>query len=325
MMQEKLMQEKPYRKYAGEALEHYNAACNLDAYLPGDELKKAVEIARLLQRPLLLRGEPGCGKTRLAEALAFELYGEEYKQYYFEWYTKSSSKARDGLYQFDHLGRLRDIEIKDPKPLKEYLRLGPLGKAFEVSTAEKPAVVLIDEIDKADIDFPNDLLRELEQKKFEIPEVPDGDGPTVVAARYPPIIIITSNDEKELPNAFLRRCVFHYIEFPSENLLVDIARKKLEARKEDIFNDKHLLQLVKKFRELHSKMSNDHNTDKSPSTSELLDWIQVLAYYTYNSDKKERPLEITEEELVFKEERLPFPGVILKSYDDYRSQMGGTD
>ncbi len=307
-----LIKEKNYKRYEGAALTQYNEPCDLDAYYPSEELKEAVELARLLRRPLLLRSAPGCGKTRLAEALAFELYDKDYKKHYFPWYIKSSTKAREGLYTFDHLKRLRDVNMeKENVDLGAYRQWGKLGEAFRVSTAEKPAVVLIDEIDKADLDFPNDLLRELDEKRFSIPETGEPD----VQAEYSPIIIITSNDEKELPGAFLRRCIFHYIEFPGEGLLLKIVNAKLAATFEKTLPETALKQLISRFKQLHDKMDKHASADLPPSTSALLDWLQIIAH-----NVQAGLLSFTEEgRLEDWEDKLPFPGLLLKSLDDYRA------
>lgn len=194
----------------------------LQPYLPSQELVDAVNLTIFLKkRPLLLKGEPGCGKTLLAKAVAYELGLLE--DYEF-WPIKSTSRARDGLYTYDAVGRLYDAQLANTDEKhrsraenpQEYIKMGPLGRAFQ---NPKRAVVLIDEIDKADIDFPNDLLLELEEQRFTIEETGEE-----VKAKQPPIVFITSNDEKDLPDAFLRRCLFHYIDFPSASQLVDIIK-----------------------------------------------------------------------------------------------------
>lgn len=282
-------------------------------YFPSKELIDAIEYARILQRPLLLRGEPGCGKTRVAQALAYELYhqqkGDNYRNHYFEWFIKSSTKAKEGLYQYDHLGRLRDIQTFNKQEPIAYRSFGPLGKAFLASKPDAPAVLLIDEIDKADLDFPNDLLLELDEKRFYIEETQEE-----IRAEYSPIVIITSNDEKELPNAFLRRCVFHYIEFPKLEELYQIAKARVLSQEQEMkkaMPDTLVEKLVDQFYELHQSMKASPNTDKRVSTSELLDWLRLVHYY-YLTDKL--PLE---------KDQLPtngllYPEVLLKSLDDYK-------
>lgn len=261
------------------------------AYIPNKAICNAVELTRILKRPLLLKGEPGCGKTRLAQAVAYELYGSEYHKYYFEWNVKSTTKARDGIYTFDHIRRLRDAQVKmheqkeqkDPQnresnhktseqeqeDKKVYRKFGPLGKAFRKSTREKPAVILIDEVDKADIDFPNDLLLELDQLRFTIEETGEE-----IEAAYPPIIFITSNDEKVLPPAFLRRCLFHFIDFPNTSILNMIIQANFPLLKNSVVQ-----AAVAKFESLRETMKADLNTEKAASTSELIDWIRVINHY----------------------------------------------
>ncbi|MEM9088956.1 MAG: MoxR family ATPase, partial [Cyanobacteria bacterium P01_F01_bin.53] len=182
----------------------------LTPYLPSEALVESVNLAIFLQRPLLIKGEPGCGKTRLAQAVAYEL-GLPLET----WYVKSTSRAQDGLYVYDTVARLRDAQLSSSlgiddltrvKTAGAYIRWGPLGRAFQ---NKQKTVVLIDEIDKADIDFPNDLLLEIDELRFTVEETE-----SEVRASIPPIVLITSNDEKDLPDAFLRRCLFHYLEFP---------------------------------------------------------------------------------------------------------------
>ena len=335
-----MIEEKNYKRYEGKGLlkatptlsyqpEELKGAVKeqkkileekIAPYFPGDALKDAVEYARILQRPLLLRGEPGSGKTRLAQAVAYELYGKDYRKKYFEWYIKSSTKARDGLYTFDHLARLRDVELARHKtngtaqPEKEdlfkYRAFGPLGQAYLSSQPEAPAILLIDEIDKADLDFPNDLLFELEQKRFFVEETSEE-----IAAEYPPLIFITSNDEKDLPNAFLRRCVFFYIDFPGEELLMNIAKANAEnwaKQYKKAMPDKLVEDIVLRFRQLYTDMKNNPNTDKAPSTSELLDWLRVL-YYQFLQGKLEGDS--------LPKGELSHPEVLLKSLDDYKAQV----
>ncbi|MEO0683490.1 MAG: MoxR family ATPase [Cyanobacteria bacterium J06649_11] len=291
-------------------------------YFPEPELVASVEYARLLNRPLLLRGEPGCGKTKLAQALAYELHEEQYRDYYFEWNIKSTSKAIDGLYVFDHLARLRDAQPGGKKKeTHEYRRFGPLGKAFIRSSKEAQAILLIDEIDKADIDFPNDLLLELDQKRFFIEETNEE-----IVAERPPIIIITSNDERELPSAFLRRCVFHYINFPSDSTLFKILQsrsasiiddfKKLGVETPNKLEDEDLRKIVSAFKALYQNLHSNPGTQKNVSTSELIDWLKII-YYKFVTG------EIEKKEGVLPLDKLLYPEVLLKTLDDQRIAGAG--
>jgi MoxR-like ATPase len=228
-------------------------------YIASDELKHAVNVAVALARPLLVRGEPGTGKTLLAENLAAAL-----KLPLVRWHVKSTTKAKDGLYVYDTVARLHDSrfggdEGHNVRDIARYIKLGPMGEAL---AAPSRVVLLIDEIDKADIEFPNDLLLELDAMRFHIDET----GRDIVA-RERPIVIITSNNEKELPDAFLRRCVFHYIQFPSRELMAEIVR----VHHPDI-TDRVLDQTL----ELFFGLRATPKLRKKPSTSELIDWICAL-------------------------------------------------
>ena len=235
-----------------------------ESYIASTDLQHAVNVAVALGRPLLVRGEPGTGKTLLAENVAAALQLPLYR-----WHVKSTTKARDGLYVYDTVARLHDSRFAgidagkdgghDVRDIAQYIKLGPFGAALD---APSRVVVLIDEIDKADLEFPNDLLVELDAMRFRIDET----GREVIAKERP-IIIITSNNEKELPDAFLRRCVFHYIEFPRRDLMAQIVR----VHHPDL-EDKVLDQALEVFYGLRStpKMR------KRPSTSELIDWILAL-------------------------------------------------
>ena len=228
------------------------------SYIASDELKHAVNVAVALARPLLVRGEPGTGKTLLAENLATAMGLPLYR-----WHVKSTTKARDGLYVYDTVARLHDSRFggdgTDVRDIAKYIKLGPLGAALD---APSRVVLLIDEIDKADLEFPNDLLHELDAMKFRIDET----GREVVA-RERPIVIITSNNEKELPDAFLRRCVFHYIQFPTRDLMAEIVR----VHHPDI-TDRVLDNALEVFFGLRATPK----LRKKPSTSELVDWICAL-------------------------------------------------
>ncbi|MBP6629543.1 MAG: MoxR family ATPase [Kofleriaceae bacterium] len=227
-----------------------------DSYIASDELRHAVNVAVALARPLLVRGEPGTGKTVLAENVARALGLP-----LLRWHVKSTTKAKDGLYVYDTVARLHDSRFGDGNvtDIERYIKLGPLGQAL---AADHRVVLLIDEIDKADVEFPNDLLLELDAMRFRIDET----GREVVA-RERPVVIITSNNEKELPDAFLRRCVFHYIEFPGRELMAQIIR----VHHPDL-TDRVLDQTLEVFYGLRSTP----RLRKKPTTSELIDWICAL-------------------------------------------------
>lgn len=227
-----------------------------DKYIASKELQLAVNAAITLQRPLLIKGEPGTGKTMLAEELAKSLGTE-----LIQWHIKSTTKAQQGLYEYDAVSRLRDSQLGDEKvkDISNYIVKGKLWEAFE---ADKPPVLLIDEIDKADIEFPNDLLLELDKMEFFVYETQ-----TNVKARHRPIIVITSNNEKELPDAFLRRCFFHYIQFPDQEEMKDIVNVHFPDLKKNL-----LSQALESFFELRDVPG----LKKKPSTSELIDWLKLL-------------------------------------------------
>jgi MoxR-like ATPase len=227
-----------------------------DTYIASDDLRHAVNVAVALARPLLVRGEPGTGKTLLAENVAAALGLPLVR-----WHVKSTTKAKDGLYVYDTVARLHDSRFGDGdvKDIGRYIKLGPLGQAL---AAPSRVVLLIDEVDKADLEFPNDLLMELDAMRFRIDET----GQEIVA-RERPVVIITSNHEKELPDAFLRRCVFHYIEFPARELMARIVR----VHHPDL-EDKVLDQALEVFYGLRATAK----LRKRPTTSELIDWICAL-------------------------------------------------
>jgi MoxR-like ATPase len=239
-------------------------------YIPDDDLIEAVRLAQLLRRPILLKGEPGSGKTQLARSLAYEWYGHEFRKYLFEWNVKSTSKASDGISTFDQIERLRDAQLHIPDLEKtKYRQFGPMAKAFLSSTETNPTILLIDEIDKADIDFPNDLLLELDERRFFIPETGE-----VLAAQHAPVIFITSNDERELPQAFLRRCLFVYLKFPaSEQLQMIVAAHY--PKLVDIHRA-FVTEAIDYFQELRNRINSNPSEFKTVSTSELLDWLKAF-------------------------------------------------
>jgi MoxR-like ATPase len=227
-----------------------------ERYIATDDLKLAVNAALMLQRPLLIKGEPGTGKTMLAEEVASAL-GRKLLQ----WHVKSSTKAQQGLYEYDAVSRLRDSQLGDPKvaDIHHYILPGVLWQAF---VSDEPVVVLIDEIDKADIEFPNDLLRELDQMAFHVYETRQ-----TITAKHRPMIIITSNNEKELPDAFLRRCFFHFIRFPDRETLKTIV---------DVHFPNVSTDVLRAALDTFFVLREAPGLKKKPSTSEFLDWLRLL-------------------------------------------------
>lgn len=251
-------------------------------YIADDGLVADVNAALILGRPLLVKGEPGTGKTVLARAVA-----EAVGMPLLTWSIKSTTKATEGLYTYDVVARLNDARFNegDVRDLRRYIKMGVLGRAF---VAAERHVVLIDEIDKADLEFPNDLLRELDEMSFDIPELGE-----TVAAVHRPLVVITSNAEKELPDAFLRRCVFHYIAFPDRDRMKKIVDVHLPGL------DATLLEAA--FSRFYGLRAKDA-LRKKPSTSELLDWLAVLVRSGLKADDVLA--------------RMPFPGVLLKQEVD---------
>ncbi|MEM1025346.1 MAG: MoxR family ATPase [Myxococcota bacterium] len=251
-------------------------------YIASEELRRIVEVAAMLGRPLLVKGEPGTGKTLLARSVAEGLGAP-----LFTWHVKSTTKAKDGLYVYDTVQRLYDSRFDDKRvdDIRQYISLGPVGQAF---ASDERAVLLIDEVDKADIEFPNDLLHELDAMGFTIPETGE-----TVQAKQRPIVIITSNSEKELPDAFLRRAIFHYISFPDRALMTDIVHThhpELPTR------------LLERALDAFYRLREIEGVRKPPSTSELVDWIGALMAHGVDPESLDQ--------------ELPFLGVLLKREDD---------
>ena len=255
-----------------------------EEYIASDELIRSVNIAAALKKPLLLKGEPGTGKTMLAEAIAKSLGME-----LLIWNIKSTTRAQDGLYVYDTVQRLYDSQFgtEGVNDIGKYIRLGKLGEAFK---REKQTVLLIDEIDKADLEFPNDLLWELDKMEFYIPVIGE-----TVKATVRPIVIITSNAEKELPDAFLRRCIFHYIAFPDASMMERIIKAHYPDLEQKLIDG--VLEAFYKIRDIRG-------LQKKPSTSEVLDWIQALSIGGIPVKKLER--------------EIPFAGVLLKKTEDLK-------
>ncbi|MDO6462587.1 AAA family ATPase [Pseudoalteromonas carrageenovora] len=231
-----------------------------DNYIASSSLKQAVNAAIMLEKPLLIKGEPGTGKTMLAEELAKSLDTE-----LIQWHIKSTTKAQQGLYEYDAVSRLRDSQLGDERVhnIGNYIVKGKLWQAFNYAELNgKRPVLLIDEIDKADIEFPNDLLLELDKMEFHVYETGER-----IVAKERPIVIITSNNEKELPDAFLRRCFFHYIDFPSSDEMQQIIDVHYPNVKQD---------LVRQALEVFFNLREANGLKKKPSTSELLDWLKLL-------------------------------------------------
>jgi MoxR-like ATPase len=265
------MSQKPFEQFKGSS-----------DYVISDSLKNAVNVSIVLQRPLLVRGEPGTGKTLLSHSISSSL-GKELVR----WNIKSTTKASEGLYMYDTVQRLNDSRFggKDVADIKHYIKLGKLGQAF---TTPVQVVLLIDEVDKADLEFPNDLLNELDEMSFYIPETDE-----TISAIHRPVVIITSNNEKELPDAFLRRCIFHYIEFPDPALMEEIVKVHFPNIKSNLLKD--ALETFYSLRKID-------DLRKKPSTSELIDWIQALM--ASGLDGK------------IKDGEIPFLGTLIKKEND---------
>jgi MoxR-like ATPase len=263
-----------------------------DRYLTNEALEAAVNCALALERPLLVKGEPGTGKTLLADAISSAIGAE-----LITWHVKSTTRAQDGLYVYDTVQRLYDSRFGDGdiRDIRKYIKLGPLGRAFR---SDARTVLLIDEVDKADLEFPNDLLHELDRMRFHITETSEE-----VVAKERPVVVITSNNEKELPDAFLRRCVFHFIDFPDQEFMRQIVR---------VHHPDLAKALGDQTLQVFFEIRNMARLRKRPSTSELIDWIAVL-----------KRAGVTEVKL---EQALPFLGTLLKKEQDmvaYADQLAG--
>ncbi len=251
-------------------------------YVVSNDLMNAVNIAMALEKPLLIKGEPGTGKTMLAQAISKAL-----NKRLVIWNIKSTTKAQDGLYVYDVVQRLYDSQFgtSGVDDIKKYVKMGKLGEAF---SSDEQVILLIDEIDKADLEFPNDLLWELDKMEFYIPETKE-----TVKAKKRPIVIVTSNAEKELPDAFLRRCIFHYIQFPNKELMEQIIKVHFDNLEETLLQN--VLETFYWIRDLSS-------IHKKPSTSEVIDWIQALEIGGIDPEKIKT--------------EIPFAGVLLKKNED---------
>lgn len=251
------------------------------SYVASEDLIRSVNIAMALEKPLLIKGEPGTGKTMLARAISEALHMK-----LIIWNIKSTTKAQDGLYVYDTVQRLYDSQFGESgvDDIRRYIKMGKLGEAFR---SEEQVILLIDEIDKADLEFPNDLLWELDQMEFYIPETKE-----TVTAKKRPVVITTSNAEKELPDAFLRRCIFHFIDFPDEKLMREIIKVHFDHLEE---------RLVKQALEVFYGIRERKDIQKKPSTSELIDWIRVLSMGGMDTKHLEK---------------IPYAGVLLKKNED---------
>lgn len=288
---------------------HPDAPKTPEPYIAADELKEAVNLAIYLQRPLLLEGEAGCGKTRLARAVAYELGLP-----FYAWPVRSTSKAREGFYEYDAILRLHDVQVqgrpgagelppgfdgqpRDPSRPTGYRRFGALGQAFQVP--DRPAVVLIDEIDKADVDFPNDLLAVLDEPhSFDIHETGE-----TIQAQHVPIVIITSNKEKgNLPAPFLRRCIYHFVDFPDPERLQKIVAEHYRVR------DQAMPDFTATAADRFKKLREDTALYKKPGTSEFLDWVEALRGFALPG----KPAAT-----IATEGKVPFPGLLFKLRPDW--------
>lgn len=296
---------------------HPDSPTRAEPYIPDSKLVEAVNLAIYLRRPLLLEGEAGCGKTRLASAVAYELGLPFYR-----WDIRSTSKAQDGLYSYDALRRLHDVQVEklghtldiDPRDARQYCELRALGKAFELT--DRPAVVLIDEIDKADLDFPNDLLTVLDrEQEFKIPETGETIKPT---SGNEPIVIITSNKEKgDLPAPFLRRCIYYYVRFPNDPALLSqivaahYGGQETTETSTPTTTDMPSSELVQVAAERFLEVRRKGDLFKNPGTSEFLDWIEALQNF------RPKPYDVSVLKQTSNTNTIPFPEVLFKRRDDW--------
>ena len=277
------------RQSPGAVNENFRRFQGTSTYITSQALEDAVNVSLALERPLLLRGEPGTGKTLLSHAIA-EGLGMDL----ITWFVKSTTQATEGLYVYDTVQRLHDSRFGDKNvdDINQYIKMGPLGEAFKASAQ---AVLLIDEIDKADLEFPNDLLNELDNMTFTVSETGEE-----VSAIHRPMVVITSNNEKELPDAFLRRCVFHYIDFPEPELMRDIVA---------VHHPDLAKKVVDQCLETFYRLREVSGLRKRPSTSELVDWIAALVHSGVDVKKLGKDI--------------PFLGTLLKQEQDVNKVAGG--
>ncbi|MEL7499280.1 MAG: MoxR family ATPase [Planctomycetota bacterium] len=291
------------KRYVGAGQAESGSEQSQFPYLADERLVDVVNMAISIQRPLLIKGPPGCGKTQLAFSISHELGLPIHP-----WFVKSTSQATDGLYTIDVLRRLQDAHTHKPEAqsVVPYLRLGPLGEAL---SSNEQSVVLIDEIDKADIDFPNDLLRELDRMEFTIEELSEVDAENnsmkrTYKAKVSPIVIVTSNDEKELPDAFLRRCLFHYIDFPDASRLADIVN--INLKQEHGISQELINSAVARF----SQIRDAHSFRKQPATSELIDWVLILHRWGVDANALAAEVKLDE---------LPYWEMLMKHFSDLQA------
>jgi MoxR-like ATPase len=311
----------------------------LPPYLPDADLIQAVNLAIVLQRPLLVMGEPGCGKSVLATAVAYELYHDQkladidkgapqdFKNWLFKWHIKSTTKAKDGFYEYEALRRLLDVQLasktgsKKADDVGEYVKKRKMAEAIEKSTPLYPAILLIDEIDKADLDFPNDLLNELEGGDFIVPEtnkpiVERGSGDN---KKRSPLIIITSNREKELPDAFLRRCIYYYIPPFSADRLKLILENRFYKKDTSNEDAKALIDsTVIAFEEIRKDIRANKVSGKNVSTSELIDWFDALkrmAEMSKTDDVIKKEIADIKDFLANKVKNLPLQQALFKNFE----------